>query len=155
MRLAALISAAALAFAGAASAQTVSVSIGPELQDKADDYGQRELDFLARDLQSAVEKRVAGAPGRYELVIVDAKPNRPTPQQLSNRPGLSPMSFGIGGAAIEGAHVAPDGSRTPISYRWYESDIGWARYESTWGDAETAFNKLANRLARGELYARR
>ena len=157
MRLAALISAAAMAFASAAAAQApaVSVAIGPKLQDKADEYGQRELDFLARDLQAAVEKRAAGAPGRYELVIVDARPNRPTFEQLGDRPGLSAMSFGVGGATVEGAYIAPDGSRVPISYRWYESDIASARHETTWGDAETAFNKLANRLARGQLYARR
>lgn len=155
MRLAALISIAVLASAGAASAQTVSVAIGPKLQEKAGDYGQRELDFLARDLQAAVERRVAAAPGRYELVIVDARPNRPTPQQLSNRPGLSLMSFGIGGATIEGDYVAPDGSRAPLRYKWYESDIAWAQFETTWGDAETAFDKFANRLARGQAYASR
>ena len=159
MRTATLISLAALAVAGAAAAQvpTVSVSIGPKLQEKADNYGQRELDFLARELQRSVETRLArvGATGRYELVIVDAKPNRPTFEQLGDRPGLSPTSFGIGGATIEGAYIAPDGSRTPIRYRRYDGDIVWAQHTSTWADAESAFNKLGNRLARGQLYAAR
>jgi hypothetical protein len=156
MRLAALMSAAAvLAFTGAAHAQTVSVAIGPKLQDKAEKYGQRELDFLARDLQESVARRVGAVPGRYELIIVDARPNRPTFEQLGDRIGLSPLSYGVGGAAVEGAYVAPDGTRTPIRYRWYESDITWARHASTWADAETAFNRLGNRLARGQLYAAR
>jgi hypothetical protein len=156
MRIAALMSAAAvLAFAGAAQAQSVSVSIGPKLQAKADDYGQRELDYLARDLQMAVERRVAGSGGAYELTLVNAKPNRPTFEQLSDTPGLSMMSFGLGGAEVEGAYVGPDGSRTPISFRWYAHDIEWAQGETTWGDARTAFDKLAMRLAHGRLYAQR
>lgn len=157
MRIAALTLAAALGLAGAAAAQPVSVSvaIGPTLQDKAEDYGQRELDFLARDLQRSVESRVDGQAGRYELVIVDAKPSRPTFEQLGDRPGLSPLSFGLGGATVEGAYIAPDGSRTPIRYGWYEHDIGWAQHSSTWADAERAFDKLGNRLARGQLHASR
>ncbi|HYG25841.1 MAG TPA: hypothetical protein VD906_02945 [Caulobacteraceae bacterium] len=156
MRIPALMSAAAvLALAGAAQAQTVNVSIGPKLQEKADEYGQRELEHLARDLQRAVERRVAGAPGAYELVIVDAVPNRPTFEQLGDKPGLSPRSFGVGGATIEGFAVAADGSRTPVSYRWYEGDIRSAWHETTWGDAHTAFNRFASRLASGRLYAQR
>ena len=156
MRIAALSLAAAVAFAGAAAAQpAVSVAIGPKLQEKADKYGQRELDFLARDLQESVARRVGAVPGRYELIIVDARPNRPTFEQLGERIGLSPLSYGVGGATIEGAYVAPDGSRTPIRYRWYESNIAWAQNTSTWGDAETAFDRLGNRLARGQLYAAR
>lgn len=156
MRIAALMcAAAALALAGAAHAQSVSVAIGPKLQAKADDYGQRELDFLARELQRSVAARVGAAPGRFELVLVDAKPNRPTFEQLGDRPGLSPQSFGIGGAVIEGAYVAPDGARTPVRYAWYESDITWAQHSTTWSDAERAFDKLGNRLARGQLHAAR
>lgn len=162
MRLAALISTAVLACAGAAAAQApaVSVSIGPKLQEKAELYGQRELDFLARDLEVSVASRIARsgalAPGgRLELVIVDAKPNRPTFKQLGDRPGLSPMSFGIGGAAIEGAYVSPDGSRTPVRYKWYESDIGWAQRNTTWADAQHAFDRMGARLAKGEAYTAR
>lgn len=159
MRLAALTLAAALGLAGAAAAQApaVSVTIGPKLQAKAETLGQRELDYLARDLQRSVGTRLAraGQAGRYELVIVDAKPNRPTFEQLGDKPGLSPMSFGLGGATVEGAFVAPDGSRTPIRYGWYESDLSWAQSASTWSDAETAFDKLGSRLAKGQLYVSR
>jgi hypothetical protein len=157
MRIAALVSLAVLTTAGSAHAQQVSVAIGPELQEKADKIGQRDLNFLARDLQRSVESRLAraGMPGRVELVLVDAKPNRPTFQQLGRRPGLSPLSFGVGGATIEGALIGPDGSRTPLSYRWYESDIVWAQHSTTWADAETAFDKFADRLVSGRLYAAR
>lgn len=156
MRIVALMTAAALlGLASGAHAQSVSVTIGPKLQEKADEYGQRELDFLARDLQRTVERRVGATPGRYELVIVNAKPSRPTFEQLSDTPGLSMESFGLGGAEIAGDYIAPDGSRTPVSYRWYEYDIRWAQHNSTWADAERAFGKLASKLASGRLYAQR
>jgi hypothetical protein len=157
MRIAALVSVAVLASAGAAHAQEVSVAIGPQLQEQAEDLGQRELDFLARDLQSSVESRLAraGMTERVELTIVDARPNRPTFAQLGHRPGLSRQSFGIGGAKIEGAVVHADGTLTPLSYQWYENDIRWAEHSTTWADAESAFDKFANRLASGRLYAAR
>ena len=46
-------------------------------------------------------------------------------------------------------------ARTPIRYQWYQGDITWARHAATWDDAETAFDRLGNRLARGQLYAAR
>ena len=105
---------------GAAAAATlppvsdVSVTIGPELQAKADKYGQRELDLLSselkRDVTRALERAGSAGPGgaRLELVLADAKPNRPTYKQLSDHPGLSIESFGVGGARIEGRMVYPD-----------------------------------------------
>lgn len=160
MRLAASIAALALvATSAAAQSPQVSVAIGPRLAGKADDLGARELDFLARELSRSVETRLARsgtmAGGRLELVLVDARPNRPTFEQLGDTPGLSMESFGLGGAAIEGAFIAADGSRTPVSYRWYEHDLSSARHASTWADAETAFDRFGNRLARGQLYAAR
>lgn len=141
----------------------VTVDIGPKLQEKAaEDYGVREVDELAADLQEDVERALAKAGGlapeggRLELVLVDAKPNRPTMQQMSNKPGLSMQSFGIGGATIEGRAVFPDGTSTPISYKWYESDIRQAIPSTTWSDAQRTFDRFALRLARGgDVYASR
>ena len=91
-------------------------------------------------------------PGR---VIEDAKPNRPTPQQMSNTLGLSLESFGVGGARISGQYVDPAGVSTPIAYAWYETDIRWARYGSTWHDAGVAFDRLAARLAKDQFSGER
>ena len=160
MRLAASISAAVLAFASAAAAQApaVSVAIGPKLQAKAELYGQRELDFLAQDLRASVESRIARsnafAPGgQLELVIVDARPNRPTYHQLGKRPDLTMLSFGNGGASVEGVYVAPDGSRIPVSYKWYGSNIAWAQSNTTWTDALETFDRMGERLAKSGAYA--
>jgi len=127
MRTAAIAAAALLASASVAFAQpaSITVTVGPELQAKAErSLGVRDVDDLARDLRKAVEVRLArthaydGA--RVELVLADAKPNRPTFQQLGDTPGLSYRSFGLGGATIEGRMIAPDGTVTPISYRNYD-----------------------------------
>ncbi len=138
----------------------VTVAIGPKLQKEAVEHlGVREVDRLADDLKRSVERELgrtgvlSGA--RIELVLTDAKPNRPTFKQMADKPGLSYASFGLGGASIEGKAISTDGTVTPLKYQWYESDIRWARERVTWGDADTAFGQFARRLARGETYASR
>ena len=152
-------SAAALAAAPAIS--TVSVAIGPELQAKAETYGQRDLDTLAADLKRTVERAIANGDqvgpsgGELRLVLADAKPNRPTFAQLGHTPGLSMESFGVGGALIEGELVKADGTTEPVRYSWFETDIRQAHHQSTWGDADLTFEQFADRLAHGQIYERR
>lgn len=140
---------------------SVVVTIGPELQEKAvETYGVRDVQRLADALQRGVERELARTGGlggdvRLELVLVDAKPNRPTFKQLSDTPGLSYQSFGVGGAAIEGRAVAADGAVTPLSYRWYETDIRQGAHDATWSDARWTIDRFASRLARGQVLARR
>lgn len=139
----------------------VTVTIGPELEAKAGDLGQRDLDQLAVDLRKDVEGALtrsgASGPGgaRLELVLADAIPNRPTYQQLGNNIDLSPKTFGIGGAKIEGALVFPDGARRPVSYAWKETNIRNVLDLTTWGDAHRAFDQFAYRVSRGDLLAAR
>ncbi len=165
--------AAAIAFsllaiaAGPAHAQAVGavsevrVTIGPDLLDKTNDYGEREFDFLSRDLRNSVEARLGRAGllapegGVLSLTIADATPNRPTLEQLGKRPGLSMTSYGIGGAEVLGEYAAPDGLVTPLRYRWYETDIRDARAASTWSDAARAFDRFAENLIRPNAYAGR
>lgn len=158
--------AAATAFALGASSTlaapaSVAVAVGPDLQAKAaKTYGVKEIDRLADMLRQDVERSLArtGAydGARIELTLVDATPNRPTFKQLTDQPGLSFASFGVGGATIEGRAVAPDGTVTPLRYRWYEGDIRRAAHGTwTWADADWAFNRFAYRLGRGEVVASR
>jgi hypothetical protein len=162
MRLLALAAAALLASGSAALAApaSVTVSVGPELQAKAQKtYGMQEVQRLADHLRADVERSLtrSGAydGARVELVLVDAVPNRPTFKQLGDKPGLSFESFGVGGAAIEGRVVRSDGVDAPLAYKWYETDIRWAPVSSTWADAEWTIDRFAYRLARGEALARR
>jgi hypothetical protein len=159
---AAVLAGAALASATGAFAAPASVSVvvGPKLELEAQrTLGVREVDDLAKSLQTDVEKRLAktGAydGARIELVLVDAKPNRPTFKQLGDTPGLSMRSFGLGGAKIEGRAVAADGAVTPLAYDYYASDIRWARGQTTWSDAEWTFEAFADKLGQGKAVASR
>lgn len=152
---AALLSSATAAFATSAS---VTVTVSPQLQKKAvEKYGVREVDRLAAELRKDVERELArtGAydGARIELTLVDAVPNRPTFKQLSDKPGLSFESFGIGGARIEGQVIAPGGAVTPLKYSWYETDIRQTRANSTWSDAQWTISRFASRLASGKAVA--
>lgn len=146
---------ASAATAASAAPASVNVSIGPELQVKAaKTLGQRDVNDLAAELKTQVERQLVKTGAydgqRIELQLADVQPNRPTFKQMSDRPGLSYESFGIGGARIEGSAIAPDGKVTPISYRYYESDIRMARRGGTWADAQWTIDRFANRLGRGE-----
>ncbi|WP_304176950.1 hypothetical protein [Phenylobacterium aquaticum] len=152
--------AAASASTALAAPAAIQVRISPALQVEATKtYGPREVQWLADDLKRLVGQRLDATGvldgAQVELTLVDAKPNRPTMQQMRDKPGLSYLSHGVGGARIEGKATSVDGTVTPISYQWYETDIRNSWYQSTWGDAETAFQRLASRLARGETFASR
>ena len=162
MRITALVAAALLSSATAAVAApaSVTVSVGPELQKKAvETYGVRDVDRLAAELRKDVERELTrtGAydGARIELVLVDAKPNRPTFKQLSDVTGLSYESFGIGGARIEGRAIAPSGAITPLKYSYYETDIRQTWFNGTWSDAEWTIGRFAYRLASGKAIASR
>ena len=139
---------------------SVEVSLSPELRKKAvETYGVRDVERLAVELRKDVEREMHRtgvlAGGKLELVLVDARPSRPTFKQLGDTPGLSIQSFGVGGAAIEGRAISVDGEVTPVSYQWYETDIRESQYGATWSDAQYAMQRFATRLGRGEVYARR
>lgn len=163
MRILALSAAALLASATAALAApaSVTVAVAPELQKTFEKtYGVREAERLTADLQASVEKTLARAGAldgaRIELTLTDVKPNRPTFKQLSDKPGLSMQSFGVGGAAISGKIISADGREKPLSYRWYETDIREASYNWVWSDAEWTFDRFARKLARdGTVVAQR
>jgi len=133
---------------------SVNVTIGPKLQAKAREYGQRDLDQLRQELKTDVERAVArqgrAGPGgvRLDLEIVDAKPSRPTFAQMGHNPSLSMRSVYTGGATIRGVEHGPRGERA-ISYSWYESDIRNERGSVTWTDADRAFDMFARDYANG------
>jgi hypothetical protein len=150
--------AAALCLGAAASAQppagsVVTVRIGPALQRKAEDYGQRELGELAKDLHDQVAHAAARARGprpvRIDLVIEDATPNRPTFDQLSRTPGLSLRSIGLGGARVSGLVTYADGAERPFRDQFYETDLWNEHGAATWSDADRAFDKVADAVYEG------
>jgi hypothetical protein len=156
--LALALAAAPLAAAAAgpgAPISSVDVTIGAPLQANAQKYGERDLDYLARELKTDVERslrsqgRLAPGGARLRLVIVDAVPNRPTFAQLGANPSLSMRSVAVGGATIDGEQMGPGGHH--VHYQWYETDIRLERGSATWSDAERAFDMFAHDFASGRL----
>ncbi len=149
-----LIAGAALALVAPASAVTVEVTQSEAFQEKlADDYGEREASVLAESLQHKIERafeRAGVNAERVSVVIEDAKPNRPTFQQLSDRIGLDGMrSISIGGATVRGtAYDASGATLGEMEYDWYETDISQSVGASTWHDAKWVFDRFARKFAR-------
>lgn len=156
--------AAVLAF-GAAPAMAepalISVSLGPDLQEKAEELGPREVreqadrlaDLVGRALARDRDGDLDGA--RIELVLTDLRPNRPTFRQLADRPGLDGYhSRSIGGAAIEGQITTADGRTLPVRYDWFSSSLADVVGIDTWSDADRAYRRLADNLADGRYATR-
>ncbi|HYD26310.1 hypothetical protein [Brevundimonas sp.] len=138
---------------------SINVTLGADLQQKADELGEREVreqaDRLAEVVRRALARsgRLDGA--RIDLVLTDLKPNRPTFEQLSHSPGLDGhRSISIGGAAIEGNVTTADGQVLPVSYDWYSTSLAEVHGNTTWQDADRAYQRLASRLADGRYVSR-
>lgn len=147
--------------AGPAAANPVSINVtlGPDLQEKAGELGERDVRDQADRLAEVVRRALArggdldGA--RIDLVLTDLRPNRPTFEQLAQRPGLDGhRSVSIGGAAIEGRITTADGRVLPVRYDWYSNSIAEVRGFTTWQDADRAYQRLASRLADGRYISR-
>ena len=137
-----------------AQASDVHVVLGPKLVKDARALGQRDLDRLTAELERTVERAVAQSGrangGRLELTLTDVRPSRPTFEQMARRPGLSMDSVSNGGAALEGVEISADGTRRPVRFSWYESDIRWAGARATWSDTHRAFDLFARQYAQGK-----
>ena len=149
----------AIAATPALAQPVVNVTLGPDLQEKVRDLGARDVDQqterLATVVQRALEREGALDGATVNLVLTDLKPNKPTFQQMSDRPGLDYFrSLSIGGATIEGQVTLADGTTQPIKYDWYTSNIADVRGYTTWQDADRAYSRLAENLIRGRYVTR-
>lgn len=138
---------------------TINVTLGGDLQEKVDELGERDVSEQATRLvgvvQSTLIDRGALQGATIDLVLTDLKPNRPTFQQLINRPGLDGVrSISIGGATIEGTITTADGQVLPVKYDWYSSNLADVRGFGTWQDADRAYRRLAVNLADGRYVTR-
>lgn len=143
----------------AADPASINVTLGPDLQDKAEELGERDVRQQADRLAEVVSRALArggdldGA--RVDLVLTDLRPNRPTFEQMAQQPGLDGhRSVSIGGAAIEGEITTADGRVLPVRYDWYSNSIAEVRGYTTWHDADRAYQRLASRLVDGRYVSR-
>lgn len=143
---------AALAFAPLASAQQINIEIGERLEDKRDEYGSRDLDQLEAEVREAVSEALAEIGANHSLtvdiVLDNAWPNRPTREQLADRPGLSIRSLSRGGADLSARFSSADGTVSgTYEYDWRTIDLRDSAARSTWTDARRTIDRFADRLA--------
>lgn len=150
------------------------ITVGDALAVKVDEYGEREVANLVEALRGDLEREL-GRIGRLadegaadavlSVVIEDAMPNRPTPQQQmgatrpvdprsgkatrSPRP-LDPRSVFLGGARVSATLVAADGSAVGrFEDSWQtRPDISRSEYAVTWTDARRTFDRFASGFAK-------
>lgn len=149
-----LIFAAAIVFAApVATAIDINVSFSEDFAEKiTDEYGEREGEYLTRKISKHLETELTKAGqnfARVDVVIEDAKPNRPTMKQLGDRPGLSfSGSISIGGMDLSAVAFDEAGNDVrSLQYDWYENDIRWAG-PTTWYDANRASRRFASKFAK-------
>ena len=120
-------------------------------------YGDRDLERLTERLESKLQRKLMkkgievsdNASTVLRITIEDARPNRPTFNQLSKEPSLSFESISLGGAELEAELIAAGGrSLGTMSYKYYENDIRDAKYGGTWSDAHRAFGRFASKAAK-------
>ncbi len=153
-RLTGLLIAAGLLMAPIAAAADVTVNYSEDFAEALEDnYGVREGERLTRtirkDLEQALERRGVDV-ARIEVTINDAKPNRPTIQQASDRPGLDMIrSISIGGMDLSARAFDGEGNLVAeLQYDWYENSIRDVIGASTWWDAGRASDRFSRKLAK-------
>jgi hypothetical protein len=123
------------------------ISFGEELLDKADEYGERDLNRLAEFLRDDLERELGNQLGdggdTLRVTIVDADPNRPTSNQMAR--GLHASSISIGGAEIEAQLVSSTGEvLETFEYAWHSHSISDVVGYGRWTDARRAFDRFAS-----------
>ena len=121
-------------------------------------YGEQSLEHLAKSLKRKMTNKFKktgisvsdDAPTTMRITIVDAKNNRPTGNQLSNQPGLSYTSFGLGGATLNAELLDQNGnSLGTMTYSYFETDIDLsAQFSGMWHDANRSFRFFAKKAAK-------
>lgn len=144
----------ALAILPTAAATEVAVTYSDDFAEElTDNYGEREGETLTEDIIEDLEfafTKAGVSPARVDVTIVDAKPNRPTFEQLSDRPGLDAIrSISIGGMELSGTAYDADGNVLATQdYEWFETNIRNTVGSGTWTDANRASRRFAKKFAK-------
>ncbi len=149
-----LAGAAVLAFAAPAWAQSTPVSFSSEFQTALEEeYGVREGEVLRAAVTDAISRELArrgvsSSDVSIDVTIVDAEPNRPTMQQLVDRPSLDFQSISIGGAELSAVVRGANGATTEVTHRRYNhslADLSGAA--TTWTEARRSIRQFAVKVA--------
>lgn len=136
-----------------AGATEINVTFSEDFSEALEnDLGEREGEVLSseiiEDLNRAFE-RVGVSPTKVDVMIMNAKPNRPTFEQLADRPGLDGLrSISLGGMKLQATAFDGAGSElTELEYGWFETDIRQSVGKATWSDAKRASDRFARKFA--------
>ncbi|MEZ5955889.1 MAG: hypothetical protein R3C27_01570 [Hyphomonadaceae bacterium] len=148
-----LAGAALLAVSSPAWAQSTPVSFSAEFQTALEEeYGVREGDVLRVAVADAIAREFArrgiSNATSIEVTIVSAEPNRPTMQQLFDRPSLDYQSISVGGAELQATVRSANGSTTEVTHRRYNhslADLSGAA--TTWTEARRSIRQFAVKVA--------
>lgn len=149
----AILAASTALIAPLALAAEISVDYAPEFAETLEDnYGLKEGEYLAKEIREDIDRelRKAGIDvATIKVTILDAKPTKPTFEQLGARPGLDyGRSVSLGGMEMSAEAFDADGNMvTDLTYGWFENDLDQVGL-STWYDARRASNKFARKLAK-------
>ncbi len=121
-------------------------------------YGQKEIDRLVEDVNEELTEDFAkygiaiseNATTTLRVTLEMAKPNRPTFNQLSEDPGLSFRSFGIGGAELTADLIGANGeSLGTMEYDYYSSfnERGFKPI-GIWEDADRSISRFSKRATK-------
>ncbi len=144
----------ALAILPVAAATEVSVTFSEDFAEElTDNYGEREGKKLTEDIVEDLNKafeRAGVDPAKVDITIINAKPNRPTFQQLRDKPGLDAFrSVSLGGMKLEGtAYDAAGNVLATEEYGWFENNIRDVFGHAVWSDANRASRRFATKLAK-------
>ncbi len=133
-------------------------SFSADFQEKLEEeLGVREAGVLQRAIETSLTRALQregaeiseNAPLTVETVVEDARANRPTFQQLTDRPGLSyGGSRSIGGAELTGILRDADGHEVArVEHRFYEGYLDFFNAAGNWDDARRAINQYARKVA--------
>lgn len=127
----------------------ISISYSDKLEKEfVENYGIREKKSIEETIRKELSDELGADITRAEVTVIDVKPNRPTFEQMGNKPGLSMQSFSIGGAELSGKTFDRDGKViSVVNYEYTSPSIFDARMNHTWNDADYAIYRFARRLA--------
>lgn len=143
----------ALAILPTAAATEVAVTYSDDFAEElTENYGEREGETLTEEIIEDLDrafKKAGVDPAKVDITIVDAKPNRPTFEQLTARPGLDAFrSISLGGMQLVGTAYDVDGNVIATQeYSWFENNLRDVVGSGTWSDANRASSRFAKKMA--------
>ena len=143
-----------LAILQTAAATEIAVVYSDDFAEElSDNYGEREGETLTEEIIKDLDRafaQVGADPVRVDVTIVDAKPNRPTFEQLSSRPGLDAIrSISIGGMELVGTVYDAEGNVVATQeYSWFENNLSNVIGAGVWSDANRASSRFAKKMAK-------